>query len=350
MYVTDITANNLGQFAIGSHGSLSALAPPTIATGSGPAGVAVSPDGKSVYASNGGESTVSQYDVDPATGALKPKSPATVPSGGSFIHVGVVVTPDGRSAYVTNCDENSVSQYDVNPATGALGAKSPAAVAAGKCPLGIAVTPDSKSAYVVNEQGESVSQYDINPTTGALTPKSPETVSAGFGVSGIAVAPNGTSAYASGASGVWQYDINPATGLLSAKSPANVSGPVGGGTDFSTPIVVAPSGKSVYASSGAAVRPEIFQYDVSKITGNLTPKTPAAVSTELQPSNLAITRDGKTLYVTITFAEKAIPEKISVFGASRKTGALSLKSTTTTTGGPLGIVVGTLPHHRHKHH
>jgi 6-phosphogluconolactonase (cycloisomerase 2 family) len=348
VYVTNTGSKNVAQFAIGSHDALAALTPPTIESGSSPEGVVVSPDGKSLYVANGGEATVSQYDVNPATGALSAKTPASVPSGGSFIHSGVAITPDGNSVYVTNHNENSISQYDVNPATGALSAKSPATVATGKGPLDVAVTADGKSAYVVNLEDQTVSQYDISPTTGALTAKSPAAVAAGFGVAGVAVAPNGQSAYVSGASGVWQYDINPTTGALTAKSPASVSGPVGGGTGDTTPIVVAANGKSVYASSGAAYKPEIFQYDVNPATGALSPKTPEAVSTEAQPSNLALAPDGKGLYVTITFSEKTVTEKVSLFAVRRKTGALSFRSAANPAGTePLGIAVGRLPRKRH---
>jgi hypothetical protein len=51
--------------------------------------VAVSPDGASVYVSNRGSGTVSQYNVG-AGGALTPKSPATVAAGNG--PAGVVVT------------------------------------------------------------------------------------------------------------------------------------------------------------------------------------------------------------------------------------------------------------------
>ena len=51
-----------------------------MAAGAGPFGVAVSPDGRSVYVANAIGDTVSQYDVG-AGGALQPKTPATVAAG-----------------------------------------------------------------------------------------------------------------------------------------------------------------------------------------------------------------------------------------------------------------------------
>src|SRR5512132_1091950 len=59
------------------------------------------------YVPNLLDNTVSQYDVG-AGGLLAPLSPATVATaGGNF---GVAVSPDGRSVYVTGF---SVSQFDV---------------------------------------------------------------------------------------------------------------------------------------------------------------------------------------------------------------------------------------------
>jgi DNA-binding beta-propeller fold protein YncE len=64
------------------------------------------------YVANWGDDTLFQYE----TGALSPKSPATVDT---FVGPSeVVVTPDGKSAYVTNSG-GRVSQYDVG-AGGAL--------------------------------------------------------------------------------------------------------------------------------------------------------------------------------------------------------------------------------------
>jgi len=52
---------------------------------------------------------------------------------------GVALSPDGKSAYVTNSGDGTVSQYDVNPLTGALSPKSVAPVATGLAPGGITV-------------------------------------------------------------------------------------------------------------------------------------------------------------------------------------------------------------------
>ena len=113
---------------------------------------------------------VSQYTVNPTTGALSPKTPATVPTDEPE---GIAVS--GNSAYVTNIGMDTVSQYTIDPTTGALHPKVPATVPTFALlePVGIAVSPNGKSAYVVNYPTGKVSQYTINPTTGSAQPQDP---------------------------------------------------------------------------------------------------------------------------------------------------------------------------------
>jgi hypothetical protein len=133
------------QYNVGAGGRLSPKSPSGVAAppGESPGDLAVSPDGRSIYVTNGtpfGEpGTVSQYNVG-AGGRLSPKSPPTVPTlrgpGG--------VAVSGRSVYVTNAPTfdrpGRVSQYNVD-AGGRLSPKSPPTVVAGASPLAVAATP-----------------------------------------------------------------------------------------------------------------------------------------------------------------------------------------------------------------
>ena len=141
-----------------------------MAAGDSASGVAVSPDGGSVYVTNELDANLSQYDRG-AGGALAPKSPPTVVAG--HLPEEVAVSPDGGSVYVTTAADDMIFQYDVGPG-GALKPKSPPAVATGDFPRGLAVSPDGGSVYVVNVAGDSVFQYDVG-AGGALAPKSPPT-------------------------------------------------------------------------------------------------------------------------------------------------------------------------------
>jgi DNA-binding beta-propeller fold protein YncE len=100
------------------------------------------------------------------------------------------VTPDGRSAYVSSFSR-IVLQYDIDPASGKLSPKTPASVAADYYSASVAVNPDGHSAYVANEGGftGTISQYTIDPQSGALSPKTPATVPAEGSPLAIAIGP-----------------------------------------------------------------------------------------------------------------------------------------------------------------
>ena len=63
------------------------------------------------YVANEGGASVSQFDA--AGGVLTPLSPPTVPAGSG--PVGVAVSPDAGSLYVADASSNAVSQYDIGP-------------------------------------------------------------------------------------------------------------------------------------------------------------------------------------------------------------------------------------------
>ncbi len=149
--------------------------------------IAVSSDGKSAYVTGG--NVISQYNIDPVTGVLSLKNPATVAAGAN--PQGIAVTPDSKNAYAANLGsgvgQGTVSQYSIDPVTGALSPKTPPIALADMGPTEIAVTPDGTSAYVTNQGSNDVSQYSIDPLTGALLPKTPATVAAGQDPIGIAL-------------------------------------------------------------------------------------------------------------------------------------------------------------------
>jgi DNA-binding beta-propeller fold protein YncE len=277
-------------------GALTPKAPATVLAGLAPWGIGVTPDGRSAYAvnSNGvavaGASTVSQYDIDATTGALSPKTPATVPTAGNSHHI--AITPDGRSAYVTSSDTSTIAQFDVG-ADGRLSAKTPATVA-GAFPLGIVVDPDGRSVYAT-DLGGAVLQFDVDPQTGALSPKSPAGVPGASTPDGIAVTPDGRSVYVGDVNdaAVFQYDVDPATGRLSPKAPASVAS-----GDGPFQIAVSSDGRSAYVTDFRAS--EISQYDVDDVTGALTPKSAATVATPPFPDGIVV---GSLPAATVSYDE-----------------------------------------------
>jgi YVTN family beta-propeller protein len=111
-----------------------------IPVGTGPAGVAITPDGKYAYVANNGivfptpvpGTTVSVIDTTSNTVLTGPGFPITV---GSFPNA-VAVTPDGKYAYVANSGSNNVSV--IATATNTV----VATLAVGNGPIGVGIIPD----------------------------------------------------------------------------------------------------------------------------------------------------------------------------------------------------------------
>jgi DNA-binding beta-propeller fold protein YncE len=296
-YVVNPFSGNISQYKILAGGGLSPLTPQKVPAAPAdpldyPEYAAVSPDGGSLYVTtfgdaggvNGAGGTVLQYDVGP-DGHLSRKSPAAVPAGdGTY---GVAVSPNGKNLYATDAvgflDEN-LSQFSIG-AGGKLSPKTPAAVGAGNTPLAVAVRPSGGSVYVVNNFSNTVSQY-TSGAGGKLRPKTPATVPTGHYPDGVAVSPDGQSLYVAnsysgeGRNGtISQYNVGPG-GKLSPKSPATVAagrGPSG--------LALTPSGKSLYVANTDGN--DLWQYNVGP-GGKLSPKSPARVATGTSPVGVAV--------------------------------------------------------------
>jgi DNA-binding beta-propeller fold protein YncE len=272
------------QYDVRADGTLSPKNPPSVEAGNGPEGIAVSPDGQSVYVVNAGgryvANSVSEYDVG-ADGSLSPKNPATVDPF-AYFPVAVAVNPDGKSVYVA-AQYYTVSQFDIG-AGGVLSLKDPPNVRSdvGVTPFGLAVSPDGHSVYVANYGSLNglISQYDVG-AGGELSPKNPATVAAGRTPGGVAVSPDGQSVYVTNNNPgeVFQYDVG-AGGVLSPKNPPAVAA-----EDATEGIAVSGDGKSVYVTNASS--DSVSQYDIGA-GGALSPKSPPMVATGDGPYGVAV--------------------------------------------------------------
>src|SRR4051794_22546577 len=231
----------------------------------GPSGVALSPDGKSVYVASAVSDAVAVFDRDTTTGTLSQSetTPCVAEIGGDCVDgkaldgaYAVAVSRDGKSVYVASENSDAVAILDRNTTTGALTQKAGTAGcvsetgSGGACqngkalnqPLGVAVSADGRSAYVGASTSGAVAIFDRNATTGALSQKAgtagcvSETGGGGAcqdgkaldDALGVAVSPNSKSAYvaAAGSNAVAILDRNTSTGG-------------GGGGGGSTPTALA---------------------------------------------------------------------------------------------------------------
>lgn len=140
----------------------------TITVGRSPQGLAISPDGTSLYVANNGGGTVSV--VDTATNRVK----NTIPVG--YNPRNIAVSPDGSLLYVTNYTSGTISV--INTAASAV----IHTVNVGVHPHGVAVDSSSNAIYVSNYSSNTLSIID----TKTLQPVA--TVQTGIGPLGVGVA------------------------------------------------------------------------------------------------------------------------------------------------------------------
>ena len=175
------------QFDVGRGGALSFKDTRQGPSFAGPLGL--TPDAKSAYVA---AESLFQYDV--AGGVFSPKAPASIlfPGNPAFSAFGLAVSPNGRSVYVSGgniFNAGTVFQYDVG-AGGALTPKTPPSMGLLSVARRVAVSPDSRSVYAALD--DSVAQLDAD-ARGVLTFKNPAFVPASFGPRGLAVSPDGKS-------------------------------------------------------------------------------------------------------------------------------------------------------------
>jgi 6-phosphogluconolactonase (cycloisomerase 2 family) len=140
LYVANAGDSTVSLFTIGASGALTAG--PSVATGTFPFFVTVDPSGKYVYVANTGSAagyaaagSISQYSITAGTGVLVPIGTGSVAAGMGTSSV--TVDPTGAYAYATNRGESSLSQYTIG-AGGALTPMATPTVGAGLNPTSIA--------------------------------------------------------------------------------------------------------------------------------------------------------------------------------------------------------------------
>jgi 6-phosphogluconolactonase (cycloisomerase 2 family) len=134
VYTVNSGVDQVSQYDVGPDGALTPKDPHAVAAGRAVYSIAVSSNGKNAYVTSDVDG-VSQYDVGTG-GELIPKTPRDQ----ACCAEGVALSPDGKSLYATNEQGVTVSQYNVGP-DGALTFKNPFSVQTGRSPGDIAVTP-----------------------------------------------------------------------------------------------------------------------------------------------------------------------------------------------------------------
>jgi len=187
-YVTDDgTSSSLGDSVTPIDlKTLKALAP--IAVGAGPQGIAITPDGLKAYVADAGAIVAGQSGpvghtvtpIDLKTG--RAERPITVGNGPT----GVAITPDGGTVFVTNLDSLSVTPINVS---------TDQALAAIAVPGGpVAVVVADGDAWVVDTPSSQSPGNNVVPIS-VSSDKAGKPITVAKGVQAIALTPDGKTAW-----------------------------------------------------------------------------------------------------------------------------------------------------------
>jgi DNA-binding beta-propeller fold protein YncE len=331
-----------------------------------PQSVAVSPDGKSVYVASAASAAVARLVRNTTTGALtQPAGSAGCVSqtgagpcvDGHALNnpLGVAVSPDGKSVYVTSAGSDAVARLDRNTTTGAITQAAGSAgcvseTGSGPCadghgldnPFGVAVSPDGKSVYVGSYSSSpptanAVARFNRNTTTGAITQPAGSAGCVSEDGSGpctdghalinprsVAVSADGKNLYVAsfGSNALARLVRNATTGAISQPAGSagcvsqDGSGPCADGHALINPASVAVSadGKSVYVASVNSSA--VARLNRNTTTGAITqPASTAGCVSETgsgqcadghglnNPMGVAVSPDGKSVYAVTFFSD-----------------------------------------------
>jgi DNA-binding beta-propeller fold protein YncE len=364
--------------------------------------IAVSPDGKNVYVASGGSDAIAVFTREAPTGALaQPKGKAgcvaVKAARGCGLAVGLIapnsvaVSRDGRNVYATARDGAALLTFHRNPRTGALAQLPPSASGcisalpipgctpgrALKGPDVVALSPDGKNVYVGDFFGNAVSTFSRAAGSGALTqlPGTEGCIADGGGegcaggvalgsIEGLTVSPKGSAVYAAAAVSN-AIDILARNSTTGALSQANATGcisnsPLTGCTQGyelagANAVAVSQRGGDVYATSLFSNSVTTFHPSESgvgltqpvRVLGENTPPglgSPAGCLVWLRapgcsfgvamhaPEGVAVSPDGESVYV-VAYETGAIDildrntESGTVTQKPGERGCLSSKST-----------------------
>ncbi len=295
--------------------------------------VAVSPDGRNVYAVAPSSDAVAVFARDLSSGVLTQLEVEKDGVGnvdGIAHAAAIVVSPDGQHVYVAGSRDDAVTSFSRDSASGALTfleaqKEGTAGVEGIRYARALAITPDGEFLYAAGQKSDAIAVFKRNTLTGWLTFIEVQHQGV-LGVAGIAeplaltVSPDGAHLYvASGdQSSVTVFVRDRATGRLML-GPADVEGDLGVAGIHS--VAVSPDGAFVYATRQDDDAIVVFRRN--RTTGGLT--FTDVVSHGMDGVDglygvfwVTLSPDGRRLYAASTLGHS-----VAAFERDTKTGALT---------------------------
>jgi DNA-binding beta-propeller fold protein YncE len=337
--------------------------------------IALSPNGRSVYVASSRSDAIAVFGRNARTGALtQSKGGAGCiragGAGGCAKAVGldgpnsVAVSPDGRNVYATSRASNAITVFRRNRSTGALsqlpgGAGCVSGLAIPDCasaralvgPDVVVVSPDGKNVYVGSFFGNAVAVFGREGSTGELTQSAGASGCIAVAISGctpgialgapegMAISGNGTNVYVASAlsNAVAVLVRDQSTGALTQADNGNgciVESPIAGcasGVELNgaNAVAISPNAGNVYVTS--LFSNSVTSFSASSSSGTLAQKPGTtgclvylrAVGCSfgralIAPEGLAVSPDGANVYAA-AFTTGAI----AVLDRGRRSGSVA---------------------------
>jgi DNA-binding beta-propeller fold protein YncE len=339
--------------------------------------IALSPNGKNVYVASSKSNAIAIFRRNARTGGLGQLGGvrgciAVKGASGCATAVGlsspnsVAVSPDGRNVYATSRGSNSITVFRRDRSSGALtqlpvGAGCISGLPVPACSRGralvapdvVVVSPDGKNVYVGSFFGNAVAVFDRDRSTGALVQPSDSTGCVAESTSGctpgialgapegMAISPNGASVYVASAlsNALTILARDKTTGALSQAGDGSgciVNSALSGCTtgvqlDGANAVAVSPAKGDVYVTSLFSNSVTAFGRSSAGAFGQKPGTSGCLVwlravgcsfgQAMSSPEGLAVSPDGANVYVA-AFATGAI----DVLDRARESGAVTQKS------------------------
>jgi DNA-binding beta-propeller fold protein YncE len=273
------------QLMVGVGGALTPLGAPAL-TAASPRRLTMTPDGTSLYVTAGpsGHGRVLQYDV--ATDGAAALKPIPAVAAGKK-PTAIAIDPAGETIYVADRGARDVLQFHV----GAGGALEPLdTLELHGPPVGLTLAPNGERVYLT--VGGFIKWMSVG-AGGGLDPASLRAISRHAYFTDVVLTPDGSRLYASSyGDGIIGFAVAADGSLSELDPPATATGAK------VTALAVSSDGASLYAAAkgGYGSQNRLLQYSIEQ-DGGLSAKDPASLPLDSRPYDLAITPDGRSLYV-----------------------------------------------------
>ena len=251
-----------------------------------PTQILITPNGRTAYVTDiqGGEI----YPIATATDTLE-KPIRTGPAGGGYYQM--AITPDGKTLYAVSSSTPFKGPSDVIPIATATNKPGKPIKIHSMAVYGLMMNPDGATVYAI---GESGAENEIVPiSTATNTAGQPSNVGQAGGA--MAITPDGQTLY------LVDYGARPGrTGVLPFSTVTNTPGKPIKVAGVVYAIAITPDGNTAYAVSEPSQKPAV---NCTGQTGEVTPISTATnlpgrpIRVACDPYAVAVSLDGKTIWV-----------------------------------------------------